>query len=262
MSTEKYRHLREAAQAVEKAQPGAPRHLARLRQEVARTAPNQYFTEHQDEIDERAHPDPAARFVHQPNGQMYMTEGTPLEHKLPDTTVVDHGDGTSSTHLAGVETQPYLTRPQPQGKQLPLGKSGAFRPDDPALHAIRLQNPHLNDYHFSMYAAPHGYHNIEAYHNEMGHAGTFSWRGGEHAKRAGEPHRAGEVEMIEVKDQHKGRGLGTAMWDYAHFHAGREGSTIDHPVHSDNRSIEGNHWAHFVGGASLARTKGFGVQRY
>lgn len=237
---------------------------ALLEKAAAAAVPNRYFAENQDEIDAKAH-HPDVGFVHQPNGQMYMTDGTPLEHKLPQIATVEHGDGTTSSHEWAEDTQPYATRPAPQGKQLALGKSGAFRPTDPALHNIRQQNPHLNDYTFQVQGTqPHQIHTVTAIHTPTGsHAGALSWKGKDYAERhyPGEG-RAGEVEMVEVKDQHRGRGLSSAMWDYAHHQASRDGSEIVHPMHSDNRSVEGNHWAHFVGGASMARTKGFNVKSY
>lgn len=236
----KYDHLREAAE------------------EAARAR--------QDAQDERSFAD-NVRFINTPTGQMEIKDAsTPDVYAVGRGTVAqENDDGTIGYHPAGVESEPYLKRPVIPGKQLPLGKSGAFRPSDPALHAIRMQNPHLNDYSFQMLGtSPHQIHTVRAIHTPTGSdAGSFSWKGTDYAERysPGEG-RAGEVEMIDVKDQHRGRGLATAMWDYAHFHASREGSEIAHPVHSDNRSIEGNHWAHFVGGAAMARTKGFGVQHY
>lgn len=205
------------------------------------------------------------RWHDQPNGQMVMSEGTQLEYHLPKTTTVDHGDGHSSTHLWAEDTQPYAARPVPQGKQLPLGKSGAFQPTDPALHTLRAANPHLNEYDFRIQGThPNQIHTVTAIHTPTGQsAGSLSWKGKGYAETVhpGEG-REGEVEMVNVYDQHRGRGLSSAMWDYAHFHASRDGSEIAHPVHSDNRSVEGNHWAHFVGGASMARTKGFNVKEY
>lgn len=218
--------------------------------------------ENQEEIDARAsHPD--AWFMdNNPRGQMEMrVNGDDQPFHLPKTLTNEDG-----IHEYADETEPYATRPAPQGKQLALGKSGAFRPTDPALHNIRQQNPHLNDYTFHM-TGSYGtgqIHTVTAIHTPSGsQAGALSWKGKEYAERhyPGEG-RAGEVEMVEVKDQHRGRGLSSAMWDYAHHQASREGSEIAHPVHSDNRSVEGNHWAHFVGGASMARTKGFNVKSY
>ena len=207
-----------------------------------------------------------ARFTDTPSGQMQMTVSGDQStyHVGKGQTAVTHDDGRVTYHPAGEESEPYATRPQDDGsRQLPLGRKGAFQPTDPALHTLRMANPHLNDYSFAMHVNPRGYHNITAIHTPTNsQAGSFSWKSKGMVTMEGNPHRAGEVDMIEVKDQHRGMGLSTAMWDYAHFHAGRDGSKVDHPMHSDNRSIEGNHWAHFVGGASMARTKGFNVQRY
>lgn len=188
----------------------------------------------------------------------------PDSHRVwPKRYDEDHPDPNIAAQLKGVESEPYDKRPEAQGKQLALGKSGAFAPTDPALHALRQTNPHLNDYEMRLHVDPHGFHAVDAVHRPTGStAGRLDWRGDQHAKRAGEAHKAGEINMIDVKDQHRGRGLATAMWDYAHFHATRQGSQINGPVHSETRSIEGNHWAHFVGGASMARTGGFGVQKY
>lgn len=214
-------------------------------------------------------------FADTPSGQMTIRDrSTPDVYAVGRGTVAkENDDGTIGYHPAGEETEPYRTRPVIPGKQLALGKSGAFRPTDPATHAIRLQNPHLNDYEFHVFPNTHGYHTVQAYHVETtptpdgpartrSSAGSFSWKSARLAERSGTPERAGEVSMIDVKDQHRGRGLATAMWDYAHFHAGRDDAAVNHPMHSDDRSIEGNHWAHFVGGASMARTRGFGIQRY
>ena len=228
------------------------------RPEPPKPAANAYFAEHQEEIDSKAWSDPDVGFVHQGNGQMFMTEGTQTHHKLPDSVSNDDG-----TFTRGEESAPYATRPKAEGKQLALGKAGSFQPSDPALHIMRQQNPHLNDYRFDIRPNARGYHQINAVHVPTNSsAGSLSWKSKEMVEEAGEPERAGEVDMIEVKDQHRARGLSTAMWDYAHFHAGRDGAQVNHPMHSENRSIEGNHWAHFVGGASMARTKGFNVQQY
>jgi hypothetical protein len=214
----------------------------------------------QEDVDEKAWPDSDVGFVHQGDGQMYMTaeRGYSPQHKLPDSVTNDDG-----TFTRGEESAPYSTRPKVEGKQLALGKAGSFQPSDPALHIMRQQNPHLNDYRFDIRPNPRGYHQIQAVHVPTNSsAGSLSWKSKEMVEHDGQPERAGEVDMIEVKDQHRARGLSTAMWDYAHFHAGRDGAQVNHPMHSDNRSIEGNHWAHFVGGASMARTKGFNVQQY
>lgn len=217
----------------------------------------------QEQVDDRAfHPD--ARFVRDvgPGGQMAMSvEGA---HNKVGSEWPIFPERTIEGHLAGVETQPWMRRAEPRGKQLPLGKSGAFQPTDPAMHTLRQANPHLNDYSFRMHANPGGYHHIQAIHTPTGtEAGGFTWKSKDYVeKKEQRPEAAGEVEMVSVKDQHAGRGLATAMWDYATFHGSREGSSVDVPKHSEIRSIEGNHWAHFVGGATMARTAGFGVQRY
>lgn len=230
----------------------------------------------QDEVDERAWAHaPDTSFVHQPNGQMYISDGSrasmTMDPKFPERNA--HG------HLAGTESEPYLKRPVIPGKQLPLGRSGAFTPEDPAMHALRTANPHLNDYRFTIHPNPGGIHHITAVHTPTDtEAGNFQWKSEAYAQDQGaerfgyEGHddeifehgakHAGEVEMIQVKDQHGGRGLATAMWDYAHLHAGRDDAEVEHPKHSEIRSIEGNHWAHFVGGASMARTAGHGIQKY
>jgi hypothetical protein len=206
----------------------------------------------QNEVDDRAFGH-AATFVDTPGGQMQMHAGGDVMPRAVERNM----DGQP----VGVESEPYMTRPTPQGKQLPLGRAGAFEPRDSALHALRLSNPHLNDYRFRLNANPEGYHAVDAIHVPSGsHAGRLDWISKNYAERTGGT--PGEVNMIDVKDQHRGRGLATAMWDFAHLHATRQDSTMNGPVHSEIRSIEGNHWAHFVGGATMPRTGGFGVQRY
>lgn len=187
----------------------------------------------------------------------------PIERKWPARWDPMDDDPQRADQLKGVESEPWETRPKPQGKQPPLGRAGAFQPTDAALHALRLSNPHLNDYEFRLNPQPAGYHAVDAIHAPSGsYAGRLDWRAAGHPDVRNNGATAGEVNMVEVKDQHRGRGLATAMWDFANFHATREGSRINAPVHSEVRSIEGNHWAHFVGGASMARTGGFGVQKY
>jgi hypothetical protein len=217
-----------------------------------------------DDYDHDKYHHPDAYFLDTPTGQIQMgLDGWKHEYHVgPGQHAVEHEDGSVSYHPAGVETEPYATRPKDDGsKQKPL--PGMPKPTDPALETLRLANPHLNEYRFQLTANPRGYHTITAIHTPTGaSAGSFTWKSKAMVERDGAPERAGEVDMIEVKDQHRGRGISTAMWDYAHFHASRDNSVVDHPMHSDNRSIEGNHWAHFVGGAAMPRRKGFGVQRY
>lgn len=190
-----------------------------------------------------------ARFTQGPEGRDSMWAGgqSPLTSSRPH-----------------VDTEPYGRRPASQGTQLPLGTEGAFKPNDPVQHFVRLKHPHLaEDYTFHKSGDDHGGHAIHVQHHDAGEVGYLLWSG-KHAVSGEAPgeegYAPGEIQGVSVHPQHRGKGLSTALWDYAKAHTALYGS--QEPVHSKDRSTAGNHWAHFVGGASMARTEGHDVAEH
>lgn len=190
----------------------------------------------------------------------------------PEATFVQGPGGRDSMHAGNLQmagpktvedTEPWRRRPAEQGHQLPLGSEGAFQPDDVALHYTRLKHPHLaSDYHLEHSGDDRSGHEVTAYHGGTS-VGFLRWNGTKKIEPGGfhehglEP---GEIQGVSVHPDHRGKELSTAMWDYARVKVATHG--IQQPVHSADRSVAGNHWAHFVGGASLARTEGHHTDEY
>lgn len=57
---------------------------------------------------------------------------------------------------------------------------------------------------------------------------------------------SGEIENIDVKPEHRRRGVATGMWNHAHSNAREAG--VARPVHAVMRSNAGDAWAKAVGG--------------
>lgn len=165
------------------------------------------------------------------------------------------------------DTEPYLRRPASQGDQLPLDTDGSMQPNDPVQHFVRLKHPHLaQDYSFEKSGGETFAHTVDVYHHPDGnrvgnnhsslnatpaqHVGFLRWTG----KHGTSDTAPGEIEGVAVHPEHQGKGLSTALWDYAQAHTAL--NQTQGPVHSKDRSTAGNHWAHFVGGAAMARTEG------
>jgi hypothetical protein len=74
-------------------------------------------------------------------------------------------------------------------------------------------------------------HNVEAYKEKYGPIGHFEWAAD-----------TGKVLDIKVTPEHQRQGLATKMWDLAH------NSGLTKPVHSSERTPEGDAWAKSVGG--------------
>lgn len=208
---------------------------------------------------------PGARFTQGPDGRDTM--GVVDEHGM-------HPDFGGKPH---VDTEPYLRRQEGEGVQLALGTEGAFKPTDSLQHFVRLKHPHLaQNYEFIKTGDDHSGHAIEVIHREGApvhtlppsfrpeqSVGYLRWNGTREVKPGGFHESGlapGEIEGVSVHPAHRGMGLSTAMWDYAHAHNALHGSQA--PVHSADRSTAGNHWAHFVGGAAMARTEGHGQPEY
>lgn len=99
-------------------------------------------------------------------------------------------------------------------------------------------------------------HVVTAHHPEDGEIGRIAWwnherpgpKGGycrtcqEYAEDGSHEHPAGEVEGIEVDPEYRRRGVGGAMWNYAHS-LGVEPP----PVHSVEQTDMGKAWAQHVG---------------
>lgn len=128
---------------------------------------------------------------------------------------------------------------------------GMPKPTDPALHRLRQQNPHLNDYQF--HGAAEKPRRISAYAGgkqvadiQLGFR-RDPWMG-EHAGHH-------EVEEIAVAPNHAGKGLGEAVYDLARM----RGTKI---VHSTERSESGEAFARRVGGPQFQRKRGMGQDDY
>lgn len=190
---------------------------------------------------------PEARFTNGPEGRDTMSAG-------------DLGWPSPKPHE---DTAPWRRRPAQQGEQLALthahpdaSKEPAFRPTDIAQHVVRLKHPHLgNDYQLVRLGDDHDAHEVVAYHGEN-RVGYLRWQG----TKATDEHQPGEIQGVSVHPDHRGKELSTAMWDYAHVEVAL--NKIQPPVHSSDRSTAGNHWAHFVGGASYARHEGHHADEY
>jgi len=64
--------------------------------------------------------------------------------------------------------------------------------------------------------------------------------------------RAGEVGYLDVDPGHQRRGIATSLWQQAHDYAGK--NDLAKPVHSKDRTADGDAWAQKVGG-SLPKLK-------
>lgn len=209
---------------------------------------------------------PEARFTMGPGGRDSMTAGQ-LEF------------GTKGEH---VDHAPYLRRPKSQGQTMPLPLSDdSMKPTDPALHYVHLNHPHLmGEYEFEKSGSDTTGHTLTVYHRgtnptsgvaNIEHVGELRWNGSKPTVKdnTGAKAAPGEIEFVGVQPhtetadgivKHAGKGIATAMWDYANAHAALHKAQA--PVHSSDRSTAGNHWAHFVGGATLPRTRGHDVAEY
>lgn len=172
-----------------------------------------------------------------------------------------------------VDTEPYLKRPASHGTQLPLGTTDAFQPHDPIQHFVRLKHPHLTeDYDFEHHGDDHGGHEVQVWHKGVDgqhlasdkKVGFLRWNGsherGNIDDHDGESAVPGEIQGVSVHPEHRGKGLSTALWDYAQAKTALHGT--QEPVHSKTRSTAGNHWAHFVGGKAMARQEGHDEAEY
>lgn len=230
-------------------------------------------TAEEHELTDRYWPDQSVHFTQGPNGR--------------DT--FDAGSLGWPQEKPHVDTEPYMRRSYGTSHTEPLfgNDEPAAKPTDMARHWLQLNHPHLgNDYEFH-YAGGEEYgHSVTVYHRGVSQQGTSHYKNhwgdtveakpmvgklewaGEHGDEDG--HEPGEIKWVNVEPHtagangdivdHRGKGLATAMWDYARFHVATRGITA--PVHSSNRSTAGNHWAHFVGGATLPRTEGHHTQEY
>lgn len=74
-------------------------------------------------------------------------------------------------------------------------------------------------------------------------------------------YESGEVLAIEVVESFRRRGVATALWQRAQALHAQEPMTFPAPVHSVERSADGDAWARSVGGhlPSLARAEDFGL---
>ena len=171
----------------------------------------------------------------------------------------------------------------------------AFEPTDHVIHQVRLNNPKMNDYDFELSRS--NYHDDnsmvkaipkDAPANRYGnreHVGRLEWHGSEDnygTSSGGEsgsywcdeceehhddednysdyaPEKPREIAWAGVNKEHRGKGLGTALFDIAKNHPQFEGNT---PVHSDNRSAAGFGWSKYVGGDEYDRTQGQGHREY
>lgn len=210
-----------------------------------------------------------------------------------EATFMDGPDGRLSMNAGDlkwkeakphVDTEPYERRPAAQGTQLPLGTTGAFQPHDPIQHFVRLKHPHLaEDYHFEHTGDDYGGHQIDVFHHGVykGSGGPMTGKGragvatdravgflrwnGSHERgniddHDGEAAIPGEIQGVSVHPDHRGKGISTALWDYAQAKVALHG--VQEPIHSKTRSTAGNHWAHFVGGKAMARQEGHDEAEY
>lgn len=119
-------------------------------------------------------------------------------------------------------------------------------------------NPHLSNYQFHFEQGEPGYggygHTVTAYGPTGDPHGIMQW----HAAH-------GEITSVETHPSLQGRGLATALWHRAHaisqatrgtppmqgqgqlFDPGKANRIVP-PRHSKYRTVEGNRWAHKVGG--------------
>lgn len=168
-----------------------------------------------------------------------------------------------------VEPDYVKPRPQEEGRQMVLGEhlsptqfnhqAKAWKPTDPVLHDLRRQNPALNDYRVeSDFDYTGG--SVKAYHKDEAKdsiASSLTWNGPDRRSTGydDEEYGPGEVGMVRTTERHRGKGLATALWDYAMKSPQFE---EQRPVHSKNRSAAGYGWSQHVGGEEYDRTDGHG----
>lgn len=88
-----------------------------------------------------------------------------------------------------------------------------------------------------------GMHRVVAKDGSGAEVGAMTWR-----TRSRKP---GELDHIDVAKDHRRRGLATAMWTYA-----SESGLKPTPVHSAQRTDDGDAWAKAVGGPRPRRLRG------
>ena len=71
-------------------------------------------------------------------------------------------------------------------------------------------------------------------HNQPDFMGQMSWHP-----------ESGEILSLEVKQEHRRKGVATSLYNFAHQTAAQQG--IVAPRHSSERTPEGDSWAHSVG---------------
>jgi GNAT superfamily N-acetyltransferase len=78
-------------------------------------------------------------------------------------------------------------------------------------------------------------HSLNAKNSEGKHLGSIKWNG-----------RTGRVNMVYVEEDHRGLGVGTALWERANKLSEMHGTPM--LKHSPDRTIGGDDWAKAVGG--------------
>lgn len=198
------------------------------------------------------------------NGPIRMTPSTGQTFHA-DNGVFPSGQPSRADEEWAKDPEPWARRSL--GTPTPSMFGDDVEPKNPVLHAVREMHPHLADYEFTHKTAPPSKgeepeHEVRVWHTDedgkRAPVAQLKWA----TKHGSGEYEPGEVTWVAVKKpatntevNHAGKGLATAMWDYAQGLVKHEG--YQEPAHSSVRSTQGNHWAHFVGGATLARTAGF-----
>jgi hypothetical protein len=87
----------------------------------------------------------------------------------------------------------------------------------------------------SKWANSGSYHEVTAYNSDHDNIGHMQW----HVK-------TGEIIDVRVNEEHQRKGVATALHSMAHKVAGE--FNVAKPVHSDDRSDQGDEWAKSIGG--------------
>lgn len=89
--------------------------------------------------------------------------------------------------------------------------------------------------HEKPWAGQIGHHQVVAKDSAGAQVGKMVWKSGSRIP--------GEVDDIRVKDEHRRKGLATAMWNYA-----SSSGIKPSPKHSAQRTDEGDAWSKTIGG--------------